>query len=307
MFNLIGKRFWFFIISAVIILIGVIFLGSSQLKFGIEFSSGSLLTLEFDQPVSQTDLREELGNLGYGDTIVQETAAGDFLLRTQTLNSEMKTSLEEALTVRFGPLQEKEFNNISPMVATETAHNAAIAVAVAAVGILLYVTWAFRKMPKPFHYGICAIIALIHDAVIAMGIFAILGFALGWEVDLMFITGILAVIGYSINNTVVIFDKIRENLKSGISSDFETVVNNSVVETLGRCLNTSITTFIVILALFLFVGSSIKGFVVVMMVGIIAGTFSSSCISPALLVVWHNGEWGRFIGRRSQQISVSRG
>jgi preprotein translocase subunit SecF len=128
-----------------------------------------------------------------------------------------------------------------------------------------------------------------------MGIFSILGAILSWQINLMFITGLLAVIGYSVNNTVVIFDRIRENLIMGVSADFEVVVNNSLVETLSRSTNTSLTTLIVVLALFLFVGASIQNFVVVLMIGIIAGTFSSICIAPGLLVVWDRGEWGRFI------------
>jgi preprotein translocase subunit SecF len=165
------------------------------------------------------------------------------------------------------------------------------------VGILLYVTWAFRRMPKPLHYGACAIIALVHDALIALGVFSILGAFLGWQINLMFITGVLAVIGYSVNNTVVIFDRIRENLMKGIGGNFEMVVNNSLVETLGRSINTSLTTLTVILALLFFVGATIQNFVVVLIIGVIAGTFSSVCIAPSLLVVWDNGEWGRFIPR----------
>jgi len=174
-------------------------------------------------------------------------------------------------------------------------NNAAIAVAIAAIGILLYVTWAFRRMPRPFHYGTCAIVALLHDALIAVGMFSILGALMDWEINLMFITGLLAVIGYSVNNTVVVFDRIRENLTKGIGSNFEAVVNNSLVETLSRSVNTSLTTLVVVLALLLFVGATIQNFVVVLIIGIIAGTFSSVCIAPSLLVVWDRGEWGRFI------------
>jgi preprotein translocase subunit SecF len=295
MFDIISKRFWFFLISGIIILIGIIFLAIFGLPSGIEFSSGSMLTVSFEEPVDYVQFKEEIARLGYTDAIIQSTGAGDFLIRTHELTDEEKAQIEAALTARFGQLSEAQFSSVSPQVATETAHNAAIAVAVAAIGILLYVTWAFRRMPKPLHYGTCAIIALIHDALIAMGVFSILGAILDWEVNLMFITGILAVIGYSVNNTVVIFDRIRENLTKGVSVDFEIIVNNSLVETMSRSINTSLTTLIVVLALFLFVGASIQNFVVVLIIGIIAGTFSSVCIAPALLVVWDKGEWGRFI------------
>jgi preprotein translocase subunit SecF len=297
MFDIVGKRFWFFLISGLVILIGIISLASFGLPSGIEFSSGSMLTVSFEEPPEYTEFRQEMINLGYTDAIIQRTGKGDFLIRTHELTDEEKAQLEASLTTRFGKLSEAQFNSVSPQVAAETAYNAGIAVAVAAIGILLYVTWAFRRMPKPFRYGTCAVIALIHDALVALGAFSILGVLLNWQINLMFITGILAVIGYSVNNTVVIFDRIRENLHRGVSADFETVVNTSLVETLGRSLNTTLTTLITLLALFLFVGASIQNFVVVLIIGIIAGTFDSICVAPSLLVVWDKGEWGRFIPR----------
>ncbi len=295
MLNIIGKRFRFFLISGVIILISIISLATLGLETGIEFSSGSMMRVSFDEVVDQGDLKRELSGLGYDNAIIQGAGERDFLIRTHELTGEEKAGLEDALAERFGHLTETEFYSVSPMVATETAQNAAIAVAVAAIGILLYVTWAFHRMPKPFHYGTCAIIALIHDALVALGIFSILGGLLDWQINLMFITGILAVIGYSVNNTVVVFDRIRENLILGVSSNFEVVVNNSLVETLGRSLNTSLTTLFVVLALLFFVGASIQNFAVVLLAGIVAGTFSSVCIAPSLLIVWEKGEWGRFI------------
>jgi preprotein translocase subunit SecF len=295
MFDIAGKRFLFFLISEVVILISIIALVVLGLKPGIEFSSGSMLTVSFEQEVAQSELKQELVNLGYTNVIIQRTGAGDFFIRTQALTGEEKAALESALTARFGTTTEREFHSVSPMVAAETVHNAAIAVAVAAIGILLYITWAFRRMPRPLHYGTCGVIALVHDVVVVTGIFSILGAIMGWEINLMFITGVLAVIGYSINNTVVVFDRIRENLSKGISPDFEVVVNNSLVETLSRSLNTSLTTLFVVLALLLFVGASIQNFAMVLLIGIIAGTYSSLCIAPTLLIVWERGEWGRLI------------
>jgi preprotein translocase subunit SecF len=298
MFDIIGKRFWFFLVSGILILAGIMSLATIGLKAGIEFSSGSLLTIDFEQEVEQEKLGTELAVLGYQNAIIQRTIPdGNYLIRTREISIDEKAELEKALSDRFGELTEAQFDSVSPMIATETARNAAIAVAVAALGILVYVTWAFRRMPKPFHYGTCAIIALAHDALVALGIFSILGGILNWQVNLMFITGVLAVIGYSVNNTVVIFDRIRENLLLGVSPDFELVVNNSLVGTLGRSINTSLTTFIVVLALLFFVGSTIQNFVAVLIIGIVAGTFSSVCIAPSLLVVWDKGEWHRFIPR----------
>lgn len=295
MINIIGKRFWFFSISGVLILIGVISLIVFGLKAGIEFSSGSVMTVHFEQNVEQTDLKQELSSLGYTSAIVQRVGEGGFLIRTYELTDAEKAALESALATRFGKLTESEFSSVSPIVATETAHNAGIAVLVAAIGILFYITWAFRKMPKPFRYGTCAVIALVHDVLISVGMFSILGGIFGWEMNLMFITGILTVIGYSINNTVVVFDRIRENLRMGVSHNLEVIVNNSLIETMGRSLNTSLTTLFVALSLIFFVGAAIQNFAAVFVVGIVAGAFSSVCIAPPLLVVWENKEWGRFI------------
>lgn len=293
--DLIGKRFRFFLISGVVILIGIASLGVFGLKWGIEFSSGSLLTLDFEQEVATNEMKQELGSLGYANAIVQTTGDGNFLIRTAVLTSGEKGQLKENLEASFGPASELGFENIDPIIARQTARTASIAVGIAAIGIMLYITWAFRRMPKPFRYGVCAIVALLHDALIALGVFSIIGGLLGWEINMMFITGILAVIGYSVNNTVVIFDRIRENLLRGISPDFEVVVNSSLVESLTRSLNTSLTTVIVVLALLLFVGATIQNFSIVLLIGIIAGTFSSLFIAPSLLVVWERGEWRRFI------------
>lgn len=295
MFDIIGKRFRFFTISGIVLLICIISLLSFGLKAGIEFNSGSQLTLRFDNQVETTELRQELRDMGYTSTIVQATGGGDFLIRTTILNTEEKEQLKTGLISRFGTLTEKGFINVDPITASQTVNIAFIAVALAAVGIMVYVTWAFRRMPKPFHYGTCAIVSLLHDTIVALGIFSILGGVLNWEINLMFITGILAVIGYSVNNTVVIFDRIRENLSRNENADFEAIVNNSLIESLTRSVNTSLTTIIVVLALLLFVGSTIQNFSVVLLIGILAGTFSSLFIAPSLLVVWENGEWRRFI------------
>ncbi len=292
MIDIVGKRKRFFIISWAIIGVAVAALAAFGLRPGIEFSSGSMMTVNFEEGVKADELKEEVANLDYPNAIIQNTGEGSFLIRTGELSDANKAALEGGLGERFGAVTESDFYSVSPMIAEETARNAGIAIGVATVGILLYITFAFRKMPKPFHYGTCAIMALGHDVLIALGIFAMLSYTLGWEINLMFITGILAVVGYSVNNTVVVFDRIRENLNRRVSTDFATVVNISLSETLGRSLNTSLTTLIVVLGLMLFVGASIQNFAVVMLIGIIAGTFSSVCVAPNLLIAWENREWG---------------
>jgi len=303
MTDIVGKRARFFLISGIIITVSIVALANFGLKPGIEFSSGSMMTIHFEQVIDSDELKQEVASSGYPNAIIQQTGEGDFLIRTGELTSEDKAQITNALTARFGPATESEFHSVSPMVAAETARNAAIAIGVAAMGILLYITWAFRRMPKPFRYGVCALIALGHDVLIALGIFSILSTTLGWEINLMFITGILAVVGYSVNNTVVVFDRIRENLNREVSPNFDVVVNNSLVETLGRSLNTSLTTLFVVLALLLFVGASIQNFAVVLLIGIIAGTFSSICIAPNLLVTWEKREWRKLF--RPARVSQS--
>ena len=298
MFDIVGKRFRFFLISGVVILIGIISLATfGPLRYSIEFSPGSMMTASFEQEVSHSELTRELASLGYANAIVQGilTEENTFIIRTRILIGEEKVDLQEALAAKFGEFEEEGFRGVDPMVAGETRTIAATAVAAAVVGMLIYITWAFRRMPKPLRYGACAVAALGHDVLVVLSIFSILGSVLGWEVNLMFIIGILAVMGYSINNTVVVFDRIRENLHKDEGSTFEVVVNNSLVETLSRSLNTSLTTLFVVLALLFFVGASIQNFAVVLLIGIIAGTYSSLCIAPQLLIVWEKREWGRFV------------
>ncbi len=288
MFDIVGKRFLFFIISGVVILIGVVSLLAFGLKPGVDFSGGSLTTLSFKQPVGQAALERAMTDLGY-QARVQPTGEGYFSIRTAPLDQAQKTTVEDALQAKFGPLTEVGFDFIDPAIARETGRIAVIAVVASLAGILLYMWWAFRKMPNPFRFGASGIIALAHDVLVVVGIFSILGRVLGWEIDLMFVTGILAIVGYSINNTVVIFDRIRENVRLGVSHDFAVAVNNSIVETLSRTLNTTITTLIAIWALMLFVGSSIQNFLVILMMGLIVGAYDSICVAPGLLVWWQKG------------------
>ncbi len=295
MIDIVGKRHWFFIIAGAIILIGVVSLIVFGLKSGVEFSSGSILTVSFEQKVKQSDLNQELANLGYKNSIIQTTGEGDFLIRTVELTTTEKEQLKANLTTKFGAVNEKGFENVDPMVARQTVRTASIAIIITAVGMLLYITWAFRKMPNPFRYGISAIAALLHGVLTIVGTFSLFGAILGWEVNLMFITGILAVIGYGVNNTIIVFDRIRENVRKGVDPNFEVVVNNSLIESLGRCLNTTLTTLFVVLALLLFVGASIQNFVVVLLIGLTAGTFSSICIAPTLLVVWQKREKSKLL------------
>ena len=295
MMDIVGKRFWFFLISAVVIIPGVISLAIFGLEPGVDFSSGTTMTLRFDAEVEQSQLRQELIGLGYDKAMIQHTGEGDFFVRIREVSPEERRGLLDSLGASFSTeVTMRDSYTVSPIIATETGRNAAIAVIVAAIFMLFYIAWAFRRMPKPLRWGTCAIIALIHDVLVVMGIFSILGWVADIQIDAMFITGMLTVVGYSVNNTVVVFDRIRENVTKGVSKDLEVTVNSSILETLGRSLNTSLTTLFVILAIFLFGGVTIRYFIMVLLIGVIAGTYSSMCIAGPLLVIWDMREWGRF-------------
>jgi len=190
-----------------------------------------------------------------------------------------------------------DYNAIGPTVGSELIQRAFIAIGLASLAILIYLTIVFRKVPNAFRYGVCAIIALIHDVLVVLGVFAILGFLIGEEIDALFITAMLTVIGFSVHDTIVVFDRTRENLMKRRFERFDAVVNYSVVQTLARSINTSITVMLTLFALFLFGGASIRGFVLALLIGILSGTYSSIFNASMLLVIWENREWGRLFGR----------
>jgi preprotein translocase subunit SecF len=294
MIDFVGKRSWFFFISALILIASITFLAIFGLKPGIDFSGGTSLTLEFSAPVEQNQLRQEMAKLGYSEATIQKTGSNSFLVHIREISAQERDTLQNNLETDLGTqLNIADYYSTSPTVGASTARNAGIAVIIAAIGMLIYIAWAFRKMPKPFRWGMSAVLALLHDVAILIGIFSFLGWIAGIEVNALFITAVLTVVGYSINNTVVVYDRVRENMSRGISSDFAQTVNSSIVETLGRCLNTSLTTVFTILALFLFGGATIHYFMLALLIGVLVGTYDSMCIAGELLVVWERGEWGK--------------
>jgi len=293
MIDFIGKKQWFFLGSAIVIIVMIISLAAFKLQPGIDFSGGTSMTLSFAPQVEQNQLRQELTALGYPEAIVQRSE-NNFFIRIKEISPGEKEALISGLETDLDTeILVLDYNAISPVIATRTAHNAGIAVAIAAVAMLFYIVWAFRRMPSPFKWGTCAIIALIHDVLIILGIFAILGQVANVEVNAMFITAVLTIVGYSINNTVVVFDRIRENKTRGISPDFAVTVNSSLTETLARSLNTFLTTLCVVLALLLFGGATIHYFVLALLFGLLSGTYSSLCIAGPLLVIWEKREWSQ--------------
>ncbi len=291
MIDFMRNKQWFFLFSAIAVLISIIALAVFGLQPGIDFTGGTSMTIRFNPQISQEELRQELTTFGHAEAIIQSSES-DFLIRMKEIESSER---EELITVLGEELNTeiivRDYNTISPSIAAETARSAGIAVMIASVAMLFYIVWAFRRMPNPFRWGVCAIIALINNVLFVAGIFSILGKTSNIEIDALFLTGVLTIVGYSINNTVVVFDRIRENVVKGISTDFAVIINSSILETLGRSLNTSLTTICVILALFLFGGATIHNFMLVLLIGLLAGTYSSLFIAGPLLFVWEKKEW----------------
>ena len=298
--DFVGKRAWFFIASAVVILPGLVFLIiGGGLKPGIDFTGGSTTGLEFVSNVKQANLREELTALGYQDAIVQQMDDQAFFVRTKELDEDQKDRLVDNLKTRLSPdgITVLSFDLVSPVVAAETVVNAMWAVLAAAIGVFLYVWWAFRNMPSPLRYGTAAIIALLHDTAVVIGIFAILGVVLEIEVNTMFLIAILTVIGYSVNDTIVVFDRLRENVLSYPNRSLKANANISISQSLSRSLNTSLTLLFTLLALLLFGGPTIKNFLWVLLIGVAAGTYSSIAIATPVLMVWEEGDLRRLFRR----------
>ena len=304
--DVVGKRGWFFLISAIVILPGLISLIiPPALKPGIEFTSGSVLNITFTDSASEADINEDdirvvLTGLGHSEALIQKTGQRSVFIRTAVLEQEIPREdgpvvseqelIKQEISNNVAEIRSLEFDSISPIVARETVRNAIIVVLLASIGVLVYVTWAFRRIPNPFRYGVSAIVALVHDMLLIIGIFSILGKVIDMEVNSMFIAGLVTVLGYSVNDTIVVFDRIRENVSRNIDRPLPGVVNTSIMETMGRSLNTSFTTLFVLLALILFGGPTIRGFLMVLAIGVVVGTYSSVAIASQFLVMWEQGE-----------------
>jgi preprotein translocase subunit SecF len=297
--HLAGRRNIWYLLSLLVILPGLISLLTFGLKLGIDFTGGTIWELKFNHPVESLDVRSVLDANGYTGTSVQIAEGDSALIRGPELKegSDQKAKLAAALREKFGDFTELQIQTVGPTVGTSISQRAIMAIALASIGILLYLAYAFRQAPHPFRYGVCAIAAMLHDVLVVLGIFAFLGYFFGIEIDSLFVTALLTVIGFSVHDTIVVFDRIRENAVKRTSADFAETVNYSLVQTLVRSLNTSLTVIFTLLALYLFGGETIKNFVLALLIGIISGTYSSIFNASLLLVVWERGELSDFFGR----------
>lgn len=290
--NLVRYRNLFFAFSLVIIIPGLVAIALWGLRLGIDFTGGTLWEVSFEKGLPQSsELQTLIADEQIQISSITPTSQNSMLMRMKVTDEEKITDLKGQFSSSFGKIEDVRLETVGPFVSRELATGAQAAIGISILAIVFYITWSFRKLPKPVSplaFGICTIIALAHDVIVVAGIFAILGHFRQIEIDSLFITALLTVIGFSVHDTIVVFDRIRENLKKYSSFSFEEVVNHSLLQTMGRSLSTSLTAIFVLLALYLFGGESIKVFVLALLIGIISGTYSSIFNAAPFLVVWHN-------------------
>lgn len=303
MIDIVGRRYLFFAISIIVIIPGLIALILWGLPLAIDFTGGSLLDAHFEsvQAPPPGEVREVYAEFGFDEALIQTSGAQDIIVRTRTMDNATLNEIIAALEARFdAEVVVQQFSTVGPSVGQEVATRAAGAVGLAALGILLYIWYAFRGVPYAYRYGVSAILAMLHDVALVVGLEAIFGRFLGWEVDALFLTALLTVIGFSVHDSIVVFDRIRENTQLYRRLPYETVVNHSIVQTLDRSINTQLMVMFTLLALAMFGGETIRHFVIILLVGVFSGTYSSIFNAAPILVVWENREWESWFGRREE-------
>ncbi|MBI2620843.1 protein translocase subunit SecF [candidate division WWE3 bacterium] len=283
----------YLLISVLALVPAAAFLFLYRLNLSIDFTGGAVFELEFEKNVAgeKQSITEVFKEKGVGVEGVEAVNDKVLVVRTDAIDNSRKDEVEKALHEKFGVVVEKSFETVGSAVGRETTRRAFSALGIASVGIVLYITYAFRNVPKPysgFRFGISAILAMFHDALVVVGVFSFLGRFYGVRIDPMFVTAILTIIGFSVHDSIVVFDRIRENLGGKFSkgTSFSEIVNYSIVETLNRSFATSLTVLIVLLALFLLGGGSTREFVLALLIGIASGTYSSIFVAAPVLVMW---------------------
>lgn len=292
MLDLVGKRNIWFLVSLVLLVPGILSLIFYGLNLGIDFTGGTSWEIQLNQEVTSTEVRDVLADNGFGDAVVQTSDDNTVLIRMAELeeSSPLKSAISDELQSKFGDFEELSFTTVGPSVGTQIRNRSIYAVGLASIGVMLYIAWAFRNTKSPLLYGSCAIAAMLHDVLLVLGIFSILGWAAGVEVDALFVTALLTIIGFSVHDTIVVFDRIRENLANKMAPTFDETVNYSIVQTIVRSINTSLTVVLTLSALYLFGGESTRWFVFALMLGVVAGTYSSIFNASQLLVAWEDGD-----------------
>ncbi len=291
--DIVGKKNIYFAISLLVIIPGLISLLLFGLRLSIDFTGGSQMTLILPRSVSSKDT-QTVNNVfrEYKIEVATLQTTGDgIIVRTPPLTQQQHATVISEIAKDIPMIHEDSFETVGPIIGSETTINAIEGVALASLLIVLYIAWAFRQVPKPassWRFGICAIVALLHDVLVVLGIFSLLGHFFGVEVDSLFVTAVLTVIGFSVHDTIVVFDRIRENLKRTYTMSFDRIVNESILQTMTRSLNTSLTVVLVLFTLLIFGGESVKWFIAALLIGVVSGTYSSIFNASLLLVVWQD-------------------
>jgi len=302
MFNVVQRRRVYFTISFLVIGVGIVAMIISLIttgdpfRLGVDFRSGTRFEIQFLEPATEAEIRSVYTSFGISNPAVIAIRGEGFenawQIRTEFVTPARAQEIERALIEQVAPLDRGAtfVQSVSPSVGQEVTRAAFTAVAVAAVVILFYIMFVFRNVPHPFRYGVCAVAAMMHDILIIVGFIAIMGMLLGWEVDALFLTAVLTIAGFSLQDTVVVFDRIRENLQKRPYEDYEMIANRSVLETIHRSIATQLSSIFVIMAILLFGGATIRPFIAVLMVGLFSGTYSSLFNAVPLLVAWEKKE-----------------
>ena len=292
MIKFVERKWWYFGLSLLLIVPGVVFLALGGLKPGIEFKGGTRLDARFDTPPTITEVRSVMSGLNHDEAIIQVAEGGRIEIRTFEMKPEEIDTSEAAVKAKFGAnVKDIRDEVVSPSFSGELIDNAVRSIALASVMIVLLIAFAFRNFGwAAFRYGIAAIISLLHDAALVLGLFAILGYFFNVEIDSLFVTAVLTIIGFSVHDTIVVFDRIRENLRLNPGEALNPVINFSIMQTLARSVITSLTVCLTLLALYLFGGFSMRNFALALLVGIVSGTYSSIFNASQIISLWQEVE-----------------
>ncbi len=292
MLHVVERKWIYFLLSGLLIVPGVIFLALGGLKPGIEFKGGTLLDVTFagDTP-AVSEVHDVMTTLGRAEAVVQAAEGGRIEIRTFEMTPDDVTKTTKALQDKFGAATKVDSSVVSASFSGELIQDAVKSITFASVLIVLLIAWAFRNFGwAAFRYGIAAIVALLHDAAVVLGLFAILGFFFNVEIDSLFVTAVLTIIGFSVHDTIVVFDRIRENLRLNPGEALNPVINFSIMQTMTRSVITSLTVVFTLLALFLFGGFSMRNFALALLVGIVSGTYSSIFNASQIVSLWQEVE-----------------
>lgn len=298
MMNILSKRYVFFAFSLLLIIPGLVIIGLYGLPLSIDFLGGSLIELEFDsqKAPSFSEVQSLYESIGINDAQVQISSEEEreiLLIKSSSLEQDQYTSIISHLKGNYDELLvERRFNTVGPSISQSVTQRALLAILISSIAVLLYITFAFRKIDHAFRFGVCAVIAMIHDILIVISLGAIGSQIFGWQMDSLFLTALLTVIGFSTQDKIVVFDRIRENSPLLRKISFEQLVNHSIIQSLQRSINTQLMTVeFLLLSLALFGGETLREMCIILLVGLLSGTYSSIFIAAPILVVWENKEW----------------